>query len=153
MQDYRLPADPLVLILGVTSLFMLFFVCCCGFLIPFSLGLAIVGWVLAGKSLRLYDAQPQQFTEGSRSIVSVGKIICMISALINVILALLITVFFLFLDYDIIEKFSNQNLIQQTKQITTRAKDSVVHDSVYDDALFKHPSTDTVATPASKTRP
>lgn len=112
-----------------------------------------MGWVLAGKSLRLYDVDPQQYSEGSRSIVSIGKILCMISAIINGILALLITVFFLFLDYDIIEKFSNQNLLQQTKQITTRAKDSVVHDSVYDDALFKRPSTDTVAIPAPKTRP
>jgi phosphate/sulfate permease len=92
----KLSADPLALILGVIALTMLLLMFCCGFFYLVSLILSIVGLVTAIKSLKEYDSNREAYEAKSRENVYVGKILCLVSLILNAIIGLVffIVVFF-----------------------------------------------------------
>jgi len=80
----KLPADPSALILGIIGLVIGVAGCCCyGFTAIVPLGLSIAGLVMANKSLKLYRLNPEEFSESSRSNVSIGRILNIISIVLN----------------------------------------------------------------------
>ncbi len=90
----KLPADPVSLILGIVSLVIVFFGCCCG-IFPFvSLGLSIGGLVMANKSLKEYYSFPENYPHTTRSNVQAGRIVCIIGTVVSSLFILLFLVFF-----------------------------------------------------------
>lgn len=87
----KLPADPSALILGIIGLVLGVAGCCCyGFTALIPLVLSIVGLVSANKSMQLYNANPSEFSESSRSNVSLGRILCIISIIMNSLFLLIV---------------------------------------------------------------
>lgn len=87
MNQNKLPADPLALILGVIALIFGIVGCCCYGITAFvPLVLAIIGLITANKSLREYANHPEAFSPQSRSNVNTAKIINIIAIVINSII-------------------------------------------------------------------
>ncbi len=95
--ENKLPADPTALILGIIGLIFGLVGCCCyGITAIIPLGLSIVGLVMANKSLKLYRANPSEFSESSRSNVSIGRILNIISIVVNSLFLVVIILMIVF---------------------------------------------------------
>ena len=87
----KLPADPSALILGIIGLVIGIAGCCCyGFTAIIPLGLSIAGLVMANKSLKLYRLNPEEFSESSRSNVSIARVLNIISIILNGLFLLIV---------------------------------------------------------------
>ncbi|WP_299764197.1 CCC motif membrane protein [uncultured Dokdonia sp.] len=98
MSENKLPADPLALILGIMGIIVGVGGCCfaSGITAIVPLVVSIVGIVTANKSLRIYGQNPEGYSESSRSNVSMGKVLNIISVVFNGIVVLILLVFLLF---------------------------------------------------------
>ncbi len=75
MNQNKLSADPLALILGVLALVIGLASCCCyGITAIIPLSMAIIGLVTANKSLREFGENPEAFSPQSRSNVNPQKL-------------------------------------------------------------------------------
>ena len=84
MNNNKLVADPLALILGILSLVLGIAGCCCyGLTAIIPLVLAIIGLISANKSLKEYRQHPEAFSKQSASNVNSAKIINIIGIIIN----------------------------------------------------------------------
>ncbi|WP_179352977.1 CCC motif membrane protein [Winogradskyella vidalii] len=84
MNQNKLPADPLSLILGILALVIGIAGCCCyGVTAIVPLILAIIGLVSANRSLREYGENPEAYNPQTRSNVNTAKIINIIAIVIN----------------------------------------------------------------------
>ena len=130
MRNNKLSADPTALILGVVSLVIILIGCCCGFLVIISLTLAIVGLVLASKSLREFDADSKNYSIESRNNVIAGKIICIIATVISslyiVIAVVLLLVYQINFSKILKEKFN------EIKERQEQSSDSIKNERLKD---------------------
>jgi predicted membrane protein len=130
MKYNKLSADPTALILGVVSLVIILIGCCCGFLVIISLTLAIVGLVMASKSLREFDADSQNYSIESRNNVIAGKIVCIIgtvlSSLYIVIAVVLLLVYQINFSKVLKEKFD------EIKERQEQSSDSIKNERLKD---------------------
>jgi hypothetical protein len=138
----KLSADPISLILGIVSLVLVFFGCCCGFFVVISLGLAIVGIVLANKSLVEFDNNSEVYSPQSRSNVAVGKIVCIVATVVSAVFTVFYIAYFAFfgslISRSAIENYlKNPSEIQQIEDTvkTEYKEDLIVEDTVYKDTL------------------
>ena len=95
MSYTKLSADPLALILGILALVLGIAGCCCygvTALIPLVLG--IIGLVLANKSLRDYQQNPEAFSVQSKNNVNTAKVINIIAIVLNSIIFIVALVVF-----------------------------------------------------------
>jgi len=90
MNQNKLPADPLSLILGVLALVIGIAGCCCyGITAIVPLILAIIGLISANKSLREYGENPEAYNVQTRSNVNTARIINIIAVVLNGLVLLL----------------------------------------------------------------
>src|SRR5690606_21355923 len=116
MNQSKLPADPLSLILGIIALVIIIGGCCCyGIPAIISLVLSIIGLMSANRSLAEYDANPEAYSHQSRSNVAIAKVINIIAVILSS-LATLIMIGFLILygtilSFDLFDnyEFNNRN--------------------------------------------
>jgi len=84
MNQNKLPADPLSLILGILALVIGVAGCCCyGITAIIPLAMAIIGLVAANRSLREFGENPEAYNPQSRSNVNTAKIINIIAIVLN----------------------------------------------------------------------
>lgn len=96
MYKTKLPADPTALILGIVALVVGIAGCCCyGITAIIPLGLSIGGLVMANKSLRLFRANPEVYSQSSYSSVNTAKVINIIAVILNGLTFLIFLVFFI----------------------------------------------------------
>ena len=89
MNYNKLSADPLALILGVLALLIGIAGCCCyGITAIIPLIMAIIGLVIANKSLREFGENPEAYSPQTRSNVNTAKIINIIAIVLNSIIVL-----------------------------------------------------------------
>lgn len=89
MNNSKLSADPLAVILGIVALVLGFAGCCCyGVIAIVPLIIAIVGLVSANKSLKEYAQNPEIYDPRSKSNVSTGKVLNIIAIVFNGIVVL-----------------------------------------------------------------
>ncbi len=85
----KLPADPLALVLGILALVIGIVGCCCyGVTAIVPLAMAIIGLVVANKSLREFGENPDAYDPQSRSNVNTAKIINIIAIVLNSVIFL-----------------------------------------------------------------
>ncbi len=97
MNQNKLSADPLALILGILALVIGLASCCCyGITAIIPLGLAIIGLITANKSLREFGENPEAFSPQSRSNVNTARIINIIAIVINGLILLFAAVVLIF---------------------------------------------------------
>ncbi|REG89629.1 CCC motif membrane protein [Winogradskyella sediminis] len=90
MNQNKLPADPLSLILGILALVIGIAGCCCyGITAIVPLILAIIGLISANKSLREYGENPEAYNVQTRSNVNTARIINIIAVVLNGLVLLL----------------------------------------------------------------
>jgi hypothetical protein len=90
MNQSKLPADSLSLILGIIALVIIVGGCCCyGFPAFVGLILSIIGLISANKSLAEYDVNPEIYSHQSRSNVATAKIINIIAVILSSIISLI----------------------------------------------------------------
>jgi hypothetical protein len=90
MNQSKLPADPLSIILGIIALVIIIGGCCCyGIPAIISLVLSIIGLVSANRSLTEYDANPEAYSHQSRSNVATARVINIIALIISSIVTLI----------------------------------------------------------------
>lgn len=98
MNNNKLAADPLALILGILSLVLGIAGCCCyGLTAIIPLILAIIGLISANKSLKEYRLHPEAFSAQSANNVNSAKIINIIGIVINgfvFLISLVVIVFY-----------------------------------------------------------
>lgn len=128
MNYNKLPADPTALILGIVALVIGFAGCCCyGIFAIIPLIISIVGLIMANKSLKEFDQNPDAFSQQSRSNVNIGKILNIIALIFNSIVVLLIIIVFVtygkLLSEDILDAYKNRNNIEY----------NIENDSVYNE--------------------
>lgn len=114
MNQSKLPADPTALVLGIVALVIGFAGCCCyGIFAIIPLILSIVGLVMANKSLKEFDQNPDVFSLQSRNNVNIGRILNIIALIFNSIVVLLIVIFFAIygtmLSTELFDEFKNRN--------------------------------------------
>jgi hypothetical protein len=84
MNQNKLSADPLSLILGILALLIGVAGCCCyGITAIVPLIMAIIGLVTANKSLREFAENPDAYSPQSRSNVNTAKVINIIAIVMN----------------------------------------------------------------------
>jgi len=89
MNTNKLPGDPLALVLGIIALVIGFAGCCCyGVLAIIPLIMAIIGLVVANKSIKEYNANPDVYAYQSRSNIGTAKVINIIAIVFNGLLVL-----------------------------------------------------------------
>ncbi len=128
MNYNKLPADPTALILGIVALVIGFAGCCCyGIFAIIPLIISIVGLIMANKSLKEFDQNPDAFSQQSRSNVNIGKILNIIALIFNSIVVLLIIIVFVtygkLLSEDMLDAYKNRNNIEY----------NIENDSVYNE--------------------
>jgi hypothetical protein len=84
MIKHKLPGDPAVLGMGITSVLFIFFLSEFILFAFAALGLGFVGVSKAADNLRLFDENPGMFSEKSRKNVSDGRHICGFAALASI---------------------------------------------------------------------
>jgi len=90
MNQSKLSADPLSIILGIIALVILIGGCCCyGIPAIVSLVLSIIGLMSANKSLTEYEANPEVYSNQSRSNVVTAKVINIITVILSSIVTLI----------------------------------------------------------------
>lgn len=145
MHQSKLPADPTALILGIVALVIGFAGCCCyGLFAIIPLILSIVGLIMANKSLKEFDQNPNVFSHQSRNNVSIGRILNIIALIFNGILVLVVIVFFVFygtlLSTELIDEYKkrNQNIEYEIEKdsISDRLEYDEEIDSVYLDSAI-----------------
>lgn len=93
MSYNKLSADPSALILGICSIVIGIAGCCCyGVLAIIPLVLGIIGLVMANKSIREYNTNPEVFSPQSRSNVGIGRVLNIIGIVLNGIIVLIFVV-------------------------------------------------------------
>jgi uncharacterized membrane protein len=97
-QNYnKLPGDPLVLTLGIISLVLFLIGCWCyGLIGIITLIMSIIGLVAANKSVKLYNANPDQYAHSSYKNVSTGKIVNIIALVLSAIACLFVIIIVIF---------------------------------------------------------
>lgn len=89
MNQNKLSADPLSLILGIIALVLGIAGCCCyGITAIIPLILAIIGLVTANKSLRAYRENPEVYSHQSQNTVNTAKVINIIAIVMNGVIVL-----------------------------------------------------------------
>ena len=119
MKYNKLPADPNALILGIVSLVIGFAGCCCYGVFAFiPILLSVLGLVMANKSLKVFDQNPQTYTPQSRNNVVIAKTLNIISIVINgIIFLMFITLFIIFgslASNDIFKEYKNRYHMEDT---------------------------------------
>jgi hypothetical protein len=142
MSDNKLSADPIALILGIISLVIVFFGCCCGYLAAIALVMAIIGLVLATSSLKEYDSNYENYSFQSRKNVYSAKIICIIGIVLSSIFLILSMDFFSFYNKNepnvfFKKYFENKEIRHNKKDSTSKKSNEVINatDSVYTDSI------------------
>ena len=112
MSENKLPADPLALILGIVALVLGVAGCCCyGITALIPLVMAIIGVVVANKSLKVYAENTEGFSEVSRSNVSMARVINIIAIVFNGLIVLVFIGMFIlygtFLSSAIMDSYKN----------------------------------------------
>jgi hypothetical protein len=93
----KLPADPLALTLGIISLVLFLIGCWCyGLIGIITLIMSIIGLVAANKSVKLYNANPDQYAHSSYKNVSTGKILNIIALVLSAIACLFVIIIVIF---------------------------------------------------------
>lgn len=91
MNQNKLSADPLALILGILALVIGIASCCCyGITAIIPLIMSIIGLIAANKSLREFGNNPDAYDPQSRSNVNTAKIINIIAIVINSLIVLMV---------------------------------------------------------------
>jgi len=90
MNQNKLSADPIALVLGIIALVLGVAGCCCyGITAIVPLAMSIIGLVMANKSLREFGENPEAFNPQSRSNVNTAKIINIIAIVLNGLVVLI----------------------------------------------------------------
>jgi len=106
MNNSKLAADPLALVLGILSLVLGIAGCCCyGITAIIPLVLAIVGLISANRSLKEYRQNPEAFSQQSASNVNTAKILNIIGIVINGFVVLISMALLLFMGQCCLRKF------------------------------------------------
>ncbi len=138
MNQNKLPADPLSLILGILALVIGIAGCCCyGITAIIPLIMAIIGLVSANKSLREFGENPEAYNAQSRSNVNTAKIINIIAIVLNglvVLFALAALAFYgTLVSSAVLDGIQNGNF----------EEDDYYYESEYDDTIIESESSDT----------
>jgi len=133
MSESKLPADPLALILGIAAILIGVFGCCLtyGLTSVVPLVISIVGIVISNKSLKAYKEKPEAYSDASRSNVSVGKIINIISVVFNGIIILILLIGLLFFGtffYKMFDNLDKEGVFDQKYPYEIEATDSIYDD-------------------------
>ncbi len=139
----KLSADPSALVLGIISISLLFFGFCCGFLVPFSLVLGIIGWIIAHKSLKECDEHREEFSPKSRSNVYTGKVLSIIGTIVSGIAVIVGVVCLILYGGEFMDKF---NKIYHQEKHRQHDGDSIETKSVFK-VEIDSVATDTAAEP------
>jgi ABC-type phosphate transport system permease subunit len=138
----KLSADPISLILGIVSLVIIFLGCCCGIFAFIALGIAIIGIVIANKSLNEFNANSENYSIQSKNNVSTGKIICIIATVISSLFVLFYIAYLAFFGSvftkEVMEKYYKNNFEKQKIEDTLSTKnydEKIEEDSLYIDTL------------------
>lgn len=98
MNNSKLAADPLALVLGILSLVLGIAGCCCyGITAIIPLVLAIIGLISANRSLREYKQNPEAFSPQSASNVNTARVLNIIGIVLNgfvVLISIVIIAFY-----------------------------------------------------------
>ena len=90
MNNSKLAADPLALVLGILSLVLGIAGCCCyGITAIIPLVLAIIGLISANRSLREYKQNPEAFSPQSASNVNTARVLNIIGIVLNGLVVLI----------------------------------------------------------------
>ncbi|MDP5078489.1 MAG: CCC motif membrane protein [Nonlabens sp.] len=93
----KLPADPLALTLGIISLVLFLIGCWCyGIVGIVTLIMSIIGLVQANRSLKIYEANPDQYAPSSYKNVNTAKILNIIAVILSAIACLVVVVIAIF---------------------------------------------------------
>jgi hypothetical protein len=93
----KLPADPLALTLGIISLVLFLIGCWCyGIVGIVTLIISIIGLVNANKSLKIYEANPDQYAPSSYKNVNTGKILNIIAVILSAIACVAVIIIAIF---------------------------------------------------------
>jgi uncharacterized membrane protein len=140
MNYSKLSADPTALILGIVSVFIVLIGCCCGFLVAVSLVLGIVGLVLANKSLKEFDANPESYSIQSRKNVYAGKVLSIVGIAMSGLYVVLAACFFIFMGSnfsgEIMKKFKEMREKQERMEDSIATKKSDVEINVETDTIY-----------------
>lgn len=102
-----LPNATIVLVFGILSIVG----CCCYGIVGLICG--VIALILANSSKKLYDSNPQAYTQGSYQNVNAGKI----CAIIGIILSLLVIVYFAWFIATVgVDALQNPELMQERIQ-------------------------------------
>lgn len=98
MNNSKLAADPLALVLGILSLVLGIAGCCCyGITAIIPLVLAIIGLISANRSLREYKQNPEAFSPQSASNINTARVLNIIGIVLNgfvVLISIVIIAFY-----------------------------------------------------------
>jgi len=153
----KLSADPAALILGILSVVLVILGCCCGIIAPVTLTLGIVGLVMAKKSLKEYELEPDIYDPKSRSNVYIGKVLSIIGIVLSSLLTLAMIIYFIFVgklitDEDFMKEFRKD--IEKNQRVHDSTESDVIeYDSTTIDADTVRSDTDTLkidTTPENK---
>lgn len=99
------PNATAALVLGILSI-----VGCCCYAIP-GLVMGIIGMVLAKKSIAEYEANPDNYTEGSYKNAKAGKICALIGVILSAIYVLILIVYVavLIASPELLEQYEDYN--------------------------------------------
>ncbi|RZJ28272.1 MAG: hypothetical protein EOO48_10170 [Flavobacterium sp.] len=135
----KLSADPSALILGIVGLVIILPGCCCGLFNVFALILCIIGLIMADKSLKEYDQNPDAFDLQTRSNVKSGKIVCIVGLVISALILLFYLVCFAIYGTvlsDVLKKnYYNTNNQYQVQDTVENYQDFGYHDSIPKDTI------------------
>lgn len=129
----KLSADPAALVLGILSITLLIFGCCCGFISPITLTLGIVGLVMAKKSLKEFELQPDIYDPKSRGNVYIGKVLSIIGIVLSALMMAIMLGYFIFVgkmitDEDFMKDFrlemEKNQAVQDSADIYYKYEDS-----------------------------
>ncbi|WP_395044056.1 CCC motif membrane protein [Flavobacterium sp.] len=138
MNYNKLSADPTALILGIVSLVLMIFGCCCGFVVAIALILSIIGLVMAIKSLNEFDANPENYSIQSRKNVYAAKIICIIGTVLSSLYIVMLLVALFFYQINLSDKF--KDIYNQSKEIREQSSDSVMLNGGKDEIYIENDS-------------
>lgn len=121
MNQSKLPADPLSIILGIIALVILVGGCCCYGIPAFiALALSVIGLVSANKSLAEYEANPEVYSHISRSNVYTAKIINIIAVILSSVFTLIMIGFLVLygsiLSFGMFNNYNFDNIRQDEEQ-------------------------------------
>lgn len=129
----KLPADPTSMILGVISIILSLTACCCSWLFFIPLGLAIIGLVMANKSLKEFKLNSEVYSPASKSNVSTARILNSIGLIISILffLVFLGRIIFLgsFLSTSVWDEIKRNNDVFEEYDWELEEKDSILQEA------------------------